>query len=195
MRKPEPRSCSDSPEVSAAQTLHLSVWGTSFYYQCDWCCITSWFCFYPLQHFRIRVSKPHFVVMTTPYSLDAAIDSFFESNPTTATRRQCDDFALVHGTPVTPVQIQGTFSYTVLVGTDKIFQFRISSSSIDPDLLNLVATTHGEFVPRCKYHGTVGGTQPLSIYEMNKLSGTSYILAWDPDSVACQQRTVHDLAT
>ncbi len=132
--------------------------------------------------------------MAVPYSLDAAIDSFFESNPTTATRRQCDDFALAHGTPVTPVQIQGTFSYTVLVGTDKIFQFRISSSSINTDLLNLVTTTHRDFVPQYKYHGTVGGSQPLSIYEMDKLSGTSYILARDPDSVACQQRTVHDLA-
>ncbi|KAH6649586.1 hypothetical protein F5144DRAFT_607715 [Chaetomium tenue] len=108
---------------------------------------------------------------------------------------QCDDFARAHGTSVTPVQIQGTFSYTVLVGTDKIFQFRISSSSIDPDILNLVAATHGEFVPRCKYHGTIGGSQPLSIYEMNKLSGTPYILARDPDSFTCQQRTVHDLAT
>ncbi|KAK4038782.1 hypothetical protein C8A01DRAFT_37270 [Parachaetomium inaequale] len=133
--------------------------------------------------------------MVAPYSLDAAIDSFFESNPTTATRRQCDDFALAHGTPVTPVQIQGMFSYTVLVGTDKIFQFRISSSSIDMDLLNLVTTTHREFVPRCKYHGTVGASQPLSIYEMDKLPGMSYILARDPDSVACQQRTVHELAT
>jgi hypothetical protein len=133
--------------------------------------------------------------MTAPYSLDAAIDSFFESNPTTATRRQCDDFALAHGTPVKPVQIQGMFSYTVLVGTDKIFQFRVSSSSIDADLLKLVATTHGKLVPQYKYHGTVGGSQPLSIYEMNKLPGTSYILARDRDSYACQQRTVHDLAT
>jgi hypothetical protein len=133
--------------------------------------------------------------MTARYSLDAAIDSFFESNPTTATRQQCDGFTLAHGTPVTPVQIQGTFSYTVLVGADKIFQFRLPSSSINAELMNLVATTHGGFVPRCNYHGTVGGSQPLSIYEMDKLPGTSYILARDPNSVACQQRTVHDLAT
>ncbi len=133
--------------------------------------------------------------MTAPYSLDAAIDSFFASNPTTATRQQCDEFALAHGTPVTPVQIQGMFSYTALVGTDKIFQFRVPSSSINAGVWNLAATAHRELVPRCKYHGTVGGSQPLSIYEMNKLSGTSYILARDPDSVACQERTVHDLAT
>jgi hypothetical protein len=53
--------------------------------------------------------------MAAPYSLNAAIDSFFQSNPTTATRRQCDDFAFAHGTPVTPIQIQGMFSYTALV--------------------------------------------------------------------------------
>jgi hypothetical protein len=65
--------------------------------------------------------------MAAPYSLNAAIDSFFQSNPTTATRRQCDDFAFAHGTPVTPIQIQGMFSYTALVGTDKVKSFSFES--------------------------------------------------------------------
>jgi hypothetical protein len=138
--------------------------------------------------------------MAAVYTLENAINSFFEIE-TTATRQQCDEFTLAHGgPPVTPVQIQGAFSYTVLVGVDKVFQFRLPSSSIDLDLLDLATATHGTLVPACKPYGTVGGSRPLRIYEMNKLPGVPYILARDTtipqplDSIARQRRTVTDMA-
>jgi hypothetical protein len=138
--------------------------------------------------------------MAVVYTLETAINSFFEAE-TTATRQQCDEFALARGgPPVTSVQIQGAFSYAVVVGADKVFQFRLPSSSIDLDLLHLATATHGTLVPACKYYGTVGGSRPLCIYEMNKLPGVPYILARDTtipqplDSIARQRRTVTDMA-
>lgn len=138
--------------------------------------------------------------MDAPYRLETAISSFFDTH-TTATRHECDFFAMSQGgAPAVPVPIQGMFSYTVSVGANKIFQFRDSESSIDVELMNLVATIHGKLVPGCKYLGTIGGARPLSIYEMDKMNGTAYIMARDcsipqpPDAVARQRRTVIDFA-
>ncbi len=138
--------------------------------------------------------------MNTHYSLDNAITSFFESN-TSATRQQCDEFASTHADeqPI-PVQIQGTFSYTVTVGSTKIFQFRVHDSSVDMHIMKLAKTVHPQFVPNCKYHGTIGQSRPLHIYEMENLPGTAYIIARDisiaqpPDAVSRQCNTVYDLA-
>ncbi|KAK3291547.1 uncharacterized protein B0H64DRAFT_478303 [Chaetomium fimeti] len=138
--------------------------------------------------------------MEVPYNLDSAIEAFFHAN-TTATRQQCDNFARVHGgSPVKPVQLQGMFSYTVLVGTDKIFQFRFSNSQIDIELLSLAATIHGAIIPACTYHGIIGESQPLCIYEMNNLAGVPYIMAQDtsipqpPETVRLKEQTVRDFA-
>lgn len=141
--------------------------------------------------------------MATPYSLDNAISSFFGSN-TTATRQQCDDFALSRaGEHVDPVQIQGTFSYTLTAGTgkSKLFQFRVQDSSLDMDTMSLAKAIHPQFVAGCSYHGTIGpSSRPLHIYEMDSLPGTTYVMARDisniqpPDAVFRQRSTVKDLA-
>ncbi|KAK7424770.1 hypothetical protein QQX98_000353 [Neonectria punicea] len=91
--------------------------------------------------------------MTEIYSLDGAISSFFDSN-TSATRQQCDDFALHHaGGPLDPVPIQGSFSYTVTAWRDKskIVQFRTQDSSLDIGMINLAKTVHPQFVAGCRY--------------------------------------------
>jgi hypothetical protein len=140
--------------------------------------------------------------MATYYSLDNAISSFFEVN-TTATRQQCDDFVLSRaGGPVNPVQIQGMFSYTLTAGIDesKLFQFRVQDSILDMDIMTLAKATHSQFVASCKYHGIIGQSRPLHIYEMDNLPGTTYIMARDisviqpPDAVLRQRNTVSDLA-
>ncbi|KAF4445775.1 Mus38-like protein [Fusarium austroafricanum] len=140
--------------------------------------------------------------MTAVYSLDAAISSFFEIN-TSATRQQCDDFALHHaGGPLDPVPIQGTFSYTVTAGENKskIFQFRTQDSSIDTSMIDLAKTAHPQFVASCRYHGTIGLRQPLHIYEMDNLPGAAYIMARNisivqpPDYISRQFNIVKDLA-
>ena len=140
--------------------------------------------------------------MATFYNLENAINSFFTSN-TTATRQQCDNFALsLAGGRVSPVQIQGTFSYTVTAGTDKpkLFQFRLQGSSFDMNIMSLAEAVHPQFVAGCQYHGVLGQSQPLHIYEMDNLPGTTYILARDisvvqpPDATSRQRSTVIDLA-
>jgi hypothetical protein len=140
--------------------------------------------------------------MTTHYSLEKAINSFFTSN-TTATQQQCDDFAMSHADgPVSPVQIQGAFSYTLTAGTDMptLFQFRLQDSSLDTNIMSLAKAVHPQFVASCQYHGTIGQSQPLHIYEMDNLPGTAYIMARDispvqpPDAMFRQRSTVNDLA-
>ncbi|KAK6213599.1 hypothetical protein QIS74_09601 [Colletotrichum tabaci] len=141
--------------------------------------------------------------MATYYSLDNAISAFFETN-TTATRKQCDGFALSRaGGQVHPVQIQGTFSYTVTAGTNKsrIFQFRIQDSGIDMEIMNLAKTVHPQLVAGCKYHGTIGGSRPVHVYEMGNIPGAAYIISRNisvpqpPDAVSRQRSTVKGLAS
>ncbi|KAK5660521.1 hypothetical protein OQA88_13070 [Cercophora sp. LCS_1] len=136
------------------------------------------------------------------YSIDSAISSFFASS-TTATRQQCDALASsLAGSPVSPVQIQGSFSYTLTAGTNngKIFQFRVQESGLDMETMSLARANHPQFVADCKYHGTIGQSRPLHIYEMDNLPGTPYIMARDisatqpPDAVLRQRNTVKDLA-
>lgn len=142
------------------------------------------------------------IKMTAVYSLDAAISSFFEAN-TTATRKQCDDFALHHaGGPVDPVPIQGTFSYTVTAGENKskAFQFRTQHSGFDTSIIELAQRAHPQFVPSCRYRGTIGPPRLLHVYEMDNLPGTAYIIARNisvvqpSDSKLRQCHTVKDLA-
>ncbi|KAH6658559.1 hypothetical protein BKA67DRAFT_533706 [Truncatella angustata] len=122
-------------------------------------------------------SPPPSSAMVTHYSLDNAISSFFESM-TSATRQQCDDFALGHtGGQPSPVQIQGTFSYTVAVGATKILQFRVLDPSLDMHVMSLAKAVHPQFVASCKYHGTIGRSRPVHIYEMENLPGAAYIIA------------------
>ncbi|KAI1276019.1 hypothetical protein F5Y07DRAFT_147401 [Xylaria sp. FL0933] len=140
--------------------------------------------------------------MTTLYSLDSAIESFFSEN-TTVIRSECDDFALtIVGGRVNPVQIQGAFSYTFTAGTNesKLFQFRTHDSKLAMSIINLARLVHPEFVARCKYHGTIGQSRPLHIYEMDKLPGITYIMARHVsvvqplDAVLRQRKTAADFA-
>lgn len=140
--------------------------------------------------------------MTAYYSLDNAINLFFTDK--TVTRQQCENFALSYaGGQVKPVQIQGAFSYTLTAGPNasKLLQFRTQDSSFDLDVMNFAKTVHPELVASCKYHGTIGEMQPLYIYEMDNLPGTTYIMTRDvspilpSDSVCRQRTTLKDLST
>ncbi|KAI0103052.1 hypothetical protein GGR51DRAFT_525491 [Nemania sp. FL0031] len=134
--------------------------------------------------------------MAVYYSLDDTINSFFKENAT-VTRQQCDAFALSRvGGQANPVPIQGTFSYTVTAGTDesKLFQFRTRDSDLDMSILDLAKTAHPQFIPGCKYHGTIGQSRPLHVYEMDRLAGTPYIIARNGDHATQQRNTATDLA-
>ncbi|RMJ03300.1 hypothetical protein CDV36_015174 [Fusarium kuroshium] len=66
--------------------------------------------------------------------------------------------------------------------------------------MSLAKTVHPQFVASCKYHGTIGQSRPLHIYEMDNLPGTTYIMSRNistvqpPDAVFRQHNTVKDLA-
>ena len=65
--------------------------------------------------------------MTASYSLSDAISFFFTEN-TSATRHQCDNFALSRvGGWANPVQIQGAFSYTLT--TSSLCRYFLRSSA------------------------------------------------------------------
>ncbi|PMD56099.1 uncharacterized protein K444DRAFT_72181 [Hyaloscypha bicolor E] len=64
-----------------------------------------------------------------------------------------------------------------LWGLPKIFQFRVHDSSFDMQAMSLAKAVHPQFVPRCKYYGTLGQSRPLHIYKMENLPATAYIIA------------------
>jgi hypothetical protein len=113
------------------------------------------------------------------YSLDNAINRFFESE-SIVTRQECDEFAVsLVGEPVIPVPIQGAFSYTVTAGAEqiKIVQFRAQSSVLDKEALDLARKICGQFVAQCTYYGTIGQSSPLAVYVIHKLPRVTYIQA------------------
>ncbi|KAI1322667.1 hypothetical protein F5Y16DRAFT_404216 [Xylariaceae sp. FL0255] len=85
--------------------------------------------------------------MPLHYTLDNAINTFFESHPS-ATRHQCDELAVsLIGEPINPVPIQ-----------------------------ELARKVHGRLVATHTYYGQIGQSSPLSVYVMEKLPGYFTIL-------------------
>lgn len=120
------------------------------------------------------------------YTLDDAIESFFSASRTTATREDCDDFALYKfGEPVLPVPLQGMASYTVIANQSKIVQFREQTNLLDMEIMRLAKEIHPNVVANCTSHGLIKGSQtdddksedlfPLAIYSMDVLPGNNYI--------------------
>lgn len=113
------------------------------------------------------------------YSLENTINNFFTCHPT-VTRQQCDELAIsLVGGPVSPVPIQGSFSYTVTGGAQqpKIVQFRDANSDLDTKFLDLARMVYGYVVANYTFHGKIGQLLPLSVYSMEKLPGIPYISA------------------
>jgi len=75
--------------------------------------------------------------------------------------------------------MQRSFSSPGTVGTDgsKRFQFRVQDSSLDMDIMTLAKAILPQFVASYKCHGTIGQPRPSHIDEMEKLPGTTYIMA------------------
>ena len=138
------------------------------------------------------------------YTIDASISAFFTSH-TTTTQGECNKLATsLLSAPVTPVRIQGAFSYTVVGGSPpRLVQFRGSDSDIDIDLLHLARSIHGGLVASTISHGHIGLSQPLSIYIIEKLPGITYMesclssgvtAALSPEQSQRQNNTVIDFA-
>lgn len=134
-------------------------------------------------------------------TLDDEIAQFFSSSGTSATRRDCDSFALgVFGGPIEPVAIQGATSYTIVAGLDreKIVQFRMKDAQVDMGMLSMARQVHGDIVPGGRVLGSIGdeAASQLVVYEMNKLPGLNYavVRAFLVEYPTRQMATIHSLA-
>ncbi|KAK4168297.1 hypothetical protein QBC43DRAFT_228862 [Cladorrhinum sp. PSN259] len=142
------------------------------------------------------------------YTLDSAIRNFFAEAGASSSRSQCDEFVRQRypGGQIQPAPIQGSNSYTVIVGRaaagDKVVQFREQSALLDVTMLKLAKEIHGDVVPggstSLGWVGTTNtslGRSPLAVYEMDKLPGETFVMA--RMSLEAHQRlnTVRDLAS
>ncbi|KAJ5718514.1 hypothetical protein N7488_004160 [Penicillium malachiteum] len=123
------------------------------------------------------------------YEVEQEIATFFEK--TTATRSACDSYASEHiGGNVTPVDVQGVYSYTVYAGpnAEYVVQYRLKSLALRMDIMNLAEAIYGSLVPQISFKGQIGedheSQEPLYIYVMNRMPGIShlaFILAHNSD--------------
>lgn len=112
--------------------------------------------------------------MPTTYSLNNSIATFLSSQ-TDTTREECDLLArsLLSDT-ISPVPIQGSFSYTV-ADHSRLAQFRTPGSPLDVEVLRRARSIHGSLVADTTFHGQIGQERPLLVYIIEKLPGITYM--------------------
>ena len=142
------------------------------------------------------------------YSVDQEIIDFFQKASTD--RWSCDDraYKLVGGT-VTPVAVQGAWSYSVYAGPNHeyVVQFRLKSLGLKTKITNIASNVYGSLVPPVSYHGQIGGEdisgkEPLYVYVMSRMKGIShldFILAHNlpensPEYFTWRENLISDLA-
>lgn len=110
----------------------------------------------------------------TPYSLSTSISTFLSTHSST-TRSECDSLAqsLLHSPTISPVPIQGSFSYTVVASHSQLAQFRSPDSPLDVEVLRRAREIYGrEIVAKTEFWGNFGG---LGVYLIEKLQGVTYL--------------------
>lgn len=114
----------------------------------------------------------------TPYSLSTSISTFLSTHSST-TRSECDSLAqsLLHSPTISPVPIQGSFSYTVVASHSQLAQFRSPDSPLDVEVLRRAREIWGgEIVAKTEFWGKIGGDErPLLVYVIEKLQGVTYL--------------------
>lgn len=115
--------------------------------------------------------------MSTPYSLSTSISTFLSTHSST-TRSECDSLAqsLLHSPTISPVPIQGSFSYTVVASDSQLAQFRSPTSPLDVEVLRRAREVYGgDVVADTTFHGQIGQERPLLVYVIEKLPGVTYL--------------------
>lgn len=110
----------------------------------------------------------------TPYSLSTSISTFLSTHSST-TRSECDSLAqsLLHSPTISPVPIQGSFSYTVAASPSQLAQFRSPDSPLDVEVLRRAREIYGgDVVAKTEFWGNFGG---LGVYVIEKLQGVTYL--------------------
>ncbi|KAK8038283.1 hypothetical protein PG994_015050 [Apiospora phragmitis] len=89
--------------------------------------------------------------------------------------------AVLKGSSVRPVELQGSLSYTVVVTTERIVSFRVPEQGLGGVLEKLAAQIHGDVVPEATNHGMIGNGedeekagQPLHVVSMPFIPGKAY---------------------
>lgn len=113
-------------------------------------------------------------IMPTTYSLTNSIATFL-LNHTDTTQEECDSLArsLLSDT-ISPVSIQGAFSYTV-ADHSRLAQFRTPDSPLDVEVLRRARSIHGSLIADTISHGQIGKERPLLVYIIEKLPGITYM--------------------
>lgn len=109
----------------------------------------------------------------TPYSLSTSISTFLSTHSST-TRSECDSLAqsLLSSPTISPVPIQGSFSYTV-ADHSRLAQFRSPTSPLDVEVLRRAREIYGgDVVAKTEFWGNLGG---LGVYLIEKLPGVTYL--------------------
>lgn len=126
----------------------------------------------PFPHQPSPLKKPK--MSPTPYSLSTSISTFLSTHSST-TRSECDSLAqsLLSSPTISPVPIQGSFSYTVVASHSQLAQFRSPTSPLDVEVLRRAREIYGrEIVAKTEFWGNFGG---LGVYLMEKLQGVTYL--------------------
>lgn len=110
-----------------------------------------------------------------PKDSGVSLDSFFARRKLPpGTRDECDNYArtIFPSENLRPAPFQGYCSYTVIVGSDKVVQFRPPDHGLDIDTVSTACDIFGEIAPRTKLLGTLPESD-LRVYCMRKLAGVS----------------------
>nr|POE96531.1 hypothetical protein CFP56_56581 [Quercus suber] len=112
--------------------------------------------------------------MPATYSLTDSVATFLSSQ-TDTTREECDLLARsLLSAKISPVSIQGAFSYTV-ADHSRLAQFRRPDSPLEIEVLRRARSIHGSLVADTTYHGQIGQDRPLLVYIIEKLPGVTYM--------------------
>ncbi|KAK8855419.1 aminoglycoside phosphotransferase protein [Apiospora arundinis] len=121
------------------------------------------------------------LVAASPALFIAVLSLFLPGKPT---QKTLDDHAkaILGGTSVRPVELQGSLSYTVVVTTEKIVSFRVSEQGLGGELDRLAAEIHGDLAPEATNYGMIGNGeeeakdagQSLHVVSMPYLPGKAY---------------------
>lgn len=130
---------------------------------------------------------------------DSAISfsSFFvRRNLPFSTREECDAFARLKFSDTARIApFQGYCSYTLIVGDDKILQFRPAEHGFDVDIVSKACEVFGDLAPNIEFLGILEDSQ-LHVYSMRKLSGFSLLdlRTSSHSSTAVRRQIIRDFA-
>jgi hypothetical protein len=119
-----------------------------------------------------------------------SLSSFFSRRKLQQSARDsCDLFvrAKFPEEEITPVSSQGYCSYTVIVGDDRIVQFRPSDHGLDDDIVSTACRIFGGIAPETEFLGPLEG-DALHAYCMKRLAGVS-LADLQPSGAQCVERT------